>query len=71
MFNAFKWFATFTSIAGSFLVASGIMDWGYIFFTVGSVSWLVVAHVIKDKPLFILNLVFTVADIIGIFNFIL
>lgn len=70
MLNILKWFATITSIIGAFMVAQNfMMGLGYIFFTFGSASWLVVAFIIKDRPLFLLNLVFTLADVVGLYTY--
>lgn len=60
------YFGTATSILGSFLVAFGFMLFGYICFSLGSISWLIVAIVKKDNPLLILNATFFVANIIGL-----
>lgn len=59
------WIGTITSILGSFAVAFGFMFWGYSLFLIGSGCWLTVAIVNRDKPLFVLNATFFVANIIG------
>jgi hypothetical protein len=70
MLNSIKWFATITSIIGAFMVAQNFqVFWGYVFFTLGSGSWLFVAYRIKDRPLFLLNLVFTLADFVGLYTY--
>ena len=66
-----SWFGTLTSIAGSFLMAFGFMLVGYIFFSLGSISWLIVAIARKDKSLGFLNATFFVANIIGLVRAIL
>ena len=68
MINKISWICTLTSIIGSFLVAFHLFQLGYILFLVGSLSWLTVAIVKKDKPLLILNATFFIANIIGVFN---
>jgi hypothetical protein len=60
-----KWSGTVTSIIGSFMVAFGIMFWGYCLFIMGSASWLYIGVKTKDKPLITLNLVFLSANIVG------
>jgi len=61
-----SWFGTVSSICGSFLVAFGIMNLGYICFLLGSLAWLIVAIVRKDRALLVLNGTFFLANIIGI-----
>lgn len=60
------WLGTTFSICGSFLVATGTMDYGYICFLLGSLAWLIVAIVRKDRALLVLNGTFFLANIIGI-----
>jgi nicotinamide riboside transporter PnuC len=66
-----KWIGTIASIIGSFLVAMTFAGIGYIFFLIGSGAWLYVAIKSKDYPLLILNLTFFVANIIGIWNYVI
>ena len=54
---------------GSFAVATKIFLLGYILFTVGSFSWLTVAYNRRDKSLVVLNGVFFIANLIGLYNF--
>lgn len=61
-----SWLGTVSSILGSFLVAFGIMNFGYICFLLGSLAWLIVAIVRKDRALLVLNGTFFLANIIGI-----
>ena len=63
-----SWFGTVASIAGAFLMAFGIIQAGYICFSLGSVSWLTVGITKKDNPLIILNGTFFVANIIGLYR---
>jgi hypothetical protein len=69
--NFIKWFGTVTSIIGSFLVAGKMPEIGYIFFTLGSMSWLFVGVMTKDQALTTLNLVFFIANIFGIINYVI
>ena len=61
-----KWIGTTASIAGSFLVAFGIILAGYGAFLVGSLSWAIIAVRTKDSALLTLNGVFLCANIIGL-----
>ena len=63
-----SWFGTATSIAGAFLMAFGIVQIGYICFSLGSIAWLYVGFANRDKPLMVLNGTFFVANIIGLFR---
>jgi hypothetical protein len=70
MIAILKWFGTATSIIGAFLVAGMLPHIGYIFFVLGSFSWLIVGISTKDNALMILNLVFFIANIVGIINYV-
>ena len=66
-----EWFGTVTSILGSFTVALGILLPGFLLFTAGSISWLIVGLTRKDNPLTVLNGTFFAANIIGLYRAIL
>jgi hypothetical protein len=68
MLNVLSWFGTFVSILGSFAVASKMFQIGYVLFTFGSLSWLIVAWVKRDKALGVLNGTFFAANLLGIYN---
>lgn len=63
--NKLEWFGTVSSILGSFAIAFGHMKLGYTLFLFGSLSWLVVGVVTKNRPLVVLNGTFFVANVIG------
>lgn len=65
------WIGTASSIIGSFLVAFGIFNFGYVAFLIGSLSWLIVATIRRDKALGVLNGTFFIANIIGVVRFVL
>jgi hypothetical protein len=65
------WIGTISSIMGSFLVALGIMGSGYICFITGSISWLIIAAIRRDKALGVLNGAFLIANIIGIVRYVI
>ena len=69
MITFVSWFGTLTSILGSFAVATKWFQIGYVLFTFGSLSWLVVASVRRDRALGVLNATFFVANCIGLVNF--
>lgn len=66
-----SWLGTIASVIGSFLVAFGIFDFGYIAFLIGSSAWLAVAIMRQDKALGVLNGTFFIANIIGVSRFVL
>jgi hypothetical protein len=68
MLNILSWFGTFVSILGSFAVASAMFKIGYVLFTFGSLSWLIVAFCKRDKALGVLNGTFFAANLLGIYN---
>ncbi len=63
-----EWFGTVTSVIGSFLVAFGILLPGFIFFTLGALSWIVASKAQKNGALLTLNSVFLIANIIGLWR---
>ena len=68
MMQWLKWKGTIASIIGSFTVAFGYMLAGYSLFMIGSISWLVVAYISRDKPLAVLNGFFFAANIVGFYR---
>ena len=69
MIALISWIGTFTSILGSFAVATKMFQVGYVLFTVGSLSWLIVAWVRRDRALGVLNATFFIANLVGLYNF--
>jgi hypothetical protein len=68
MIKTLSWLGTSTSILGSFLVANQFYLLGFSFFIVGSLSWLIVALSKNDRPLFVMNATFFVANLMGLYN---
>ena len=68
MIKNISWVGTLASIIGSFIIAFGFMQIGYIAFLIGSTSWLIVGILKTDKPLMVLNGTFFVANIIGLYR---
>ena len=62
------WVGTATSIIGSFTVSFHFFLLGYILFLAGSISWLYIGKIRRDKPLMVLNAAFLVANMIGLYN---
>lgn len=62
------WIGTVASIVGSFLVAFQVFVFGYLFFLVGSISWLWVGYIKKERSLITLNIFFLSANLVGLYN---
>lgn len=63
-----SWVGTVASIIGSFAVAFQIYILGYGLFLIGSISWLGVGIIRRDRSLMVLNGFFLVANIIGMWK---
>ena len=68
MIKLISWLGTVTSIVGSFALSLGFAKIGYSLFIIGSLSWLIVAIVKRDKALLVLNGTFFAANLIGIYR---
>jgi len=68
MKNIVSWFGTVASIAGAFCSAFGLMQVAFICFSLGSVSWLAIGMIGRDKPLIVLNATFFIANVIGLYR---
>lgn len=68
MITFVSWFGTAVSIVGSFAVANASFQIGYVLFTLGSLAWLIVAFVKRDRALGVLNGTFFCANLLGIYN---
>jgi hypothetical protein len=66
--NKVAWLGTMASIAGAFLVAYGVMLIGYICFSLGSISWLIVGCYRRDNAIVTLNGTFFCANLIGLYR---
>lgn len=61
-----SWLGTINSIAGAFLVANGIFLVGYCIFASGAVLWIIVAKMLKNRAMLLLEFIFLLANINGI-----
>ena len=68
-----KWTGTVGGIAGAFLVASNlpISGWGYLPFLAGSLALVGWGLLIAEPAVWSLNAVFTVANLFGIWRWLL
>lgn len=62
----FSWLGTINSVIGAFLVANGVFLIGYIIFASGAVLWLIVAKMLKNNAMLLLEFIFLLANINGI-----
>ena len=69
--TSLKWIATLFGVVGAILVAlnNGHQFLGFVFFTISSSSWVYLGAKMKENSLVLLNIVFTVIDIIGLFSY--
>jgi hypothetical protein len=63
-----EWAACFCGIGGALLVAMniGMATVGYSFFLAGALGYMIVGFCIRNSPLFFLNLVFAITNVIGL-----
>jgi nicotinamide riboside transporter PnuC len=69
--NKISWIGTVAGIIGAFVVALHFFLIGYVFFLINSASWLYVGIRKNDKPLILMNSVYLIANLIGLYNAIL
>ncbi len=68
-----SWLGAITGIIGGILVALNF-EWskfGYVFFIISSISWMIRGVKIKDNALVVLNIFFTFINILGIYQWFL
>jgi nicotinamide riboside transporter PnuC len=70
MNNTWGWFGTVTGIIGGLLVALNfeLSKFGYIFFMVSAISWIVQGAKNHDNSLVLLNTVFVCVNMLGIYH---
>jgi len=70
MNNAWGWSGTVTGIVGGLLVALNFdySKFGYIFFMVSAISWIIQGAKNNDNSLVLLNVVFVFVNTLGIYR---
>ncbi|MBF0584653.1 MAG: hypothetical protein HQL80_10545 [Magnetococcales bacterium] len=65
-----KWIGTTTGVAGALLVAMNIplSGYGFLLFLVSSTSWFVAAYHMREISLMILQAVFTIINLVGVWR---
>lgn len=73
MLSSIKWTGTVAGIIGAAFLALNVQEsgWGFIFFLVSSVAWLVVGIRTRDHALSALQGVFVGIDVLGIVRWLL
>lgn len=63
-----KWFGTACGIAGALIIAMNLpfSGWGFVIFLGNSAAWLVAAYRQRDMALGLVNIAFTITNVIGI-----
>lgn len=57
-------------IIGALLVASGYrLDIGYVLFLLSSLSWVFFGALYNEKSILVMNIVFAIINIIGLYNY--
>ncbi|MEO5349780.1 MAG: hypothetical protein H7836_09050 [Magnetococcus sp. YQC-3] len=65
-----KWIGTATGVAGALLVAINIPQsgYGFLLFLISSTSWFIAALRMRELSLMILQAVFTVINLVGVWR---
>ena len=65
-----KWIGTATGVAGALLVAINIPQsgYGFLLFLISSTSWFIAACRMREISLMILQAVFTVINLVGVWR---
>jgi nicotinamide riboside transporter PnuC len=70
MNNYWGWIGTVTGIAGGLLIAFKFehSKFGYIFFMLSAISWIIQGIKNNDKSLVLLNSVFVIVNTLGLYH---
>lgn len=70
MIKYLSWLGSLTGIIGALLIATATsMIIGYIFFIISSSSWLIVSYLTNNNSLLVMNIVFTIINMIGLYTY--
>jgi len=72
-FAALRWIGTTTGVVGALVLALNIpvSGWGWVLFTISSISWTIAGLVLKDMSLVVLQAAFVVVDVIGVWRWLI
>lgn len=73
MLTLLKWIGTAGGVTGAILLALNIdvSGWGFVAFLVGSGGWMAAGLIQRETSLWLLNLVFTITNVIGIYRWLI
>ena len=68
MLPALKWIGTASGAMGALLIALNLPEsgWAFVLFLISSIAWLIAGVVMRDRALWMLNLVYVGIDTLGI-----
>lgn len=71
--NALKWIGTVGGVSGAFLLAANVpvSGWGYVPFLMGALALVGWGVLIKEPAIWLLNGVFCMANLVGIWRWLL
>ena len=72
-FSALKWLGTVTGVLGALVLALNIpvSGWGWVLFTISSISWTVAGLVMRDMSLAVLQGAFVFVDLLGVWRWLI
>ena len=72
-FSALKWLGTVTGVLGALVLALNIpvSGWGWVLFTISSISWTVAGLVLRDMSLAVLQGAFVFVDLLGVWRWLI
>jgi len=72
-FASLRWVGTVTGVMGALVLALNIpvSGWGWVLFTISSLSWTIAGLVLKDMSLVVLQAAFVVVDVIGVWRWLI
>lgn len=65
-----KWFATGSGSLGALCVAANLpfSGWGFVLFTLSSLSWTIAGWKMREGSIAVQNLVFTAINLLGVYR---
>ena len=72
-FSALKWLGTLTGVLGALILALNIpvSGWGWVLFTISSISWTIAGLALRDASLAVLQGTFIVVDLLGVWRWLI
>ena len=72
-FSVLKWIGTGTGVLGALVLALNIpvSGWGWVLFTISSVSWTIAGLGLRDMSLVVLQGTFIFVDVLGVWRWLI